>query len=109
MRSALPLLVLALASCNSPDDRICAKPPRLHLGQDQQAAAIDCIHRWAYRLAKADGPNREIANAVIGGCAENIDALMESTKQDPAKARADFDSLALFYVVQARAGKCDVD
>ena len=109
MRSALPFLVFALASCNSSDDRICAKPPRLQLGQDQQTAAIGCIHRWAYRLAKADGPNREIANAVIGGCGEPIDRLLESSEQNPTKIRADLETLALFHVVQARAGECDID
>lgn len=109
MRNSLPLIILSLASCSSPDDRICAKPPRLQLGLDLQSTATACVHRWAYRLAKADGPNREIASAVVSGCADSIDAFLASTKEGEVKAQTNFDGLALFHVVQARAGKCEVD
>jgi hypothetical protein len=84
--------------------------------------AESCIHKWAYRLAPAPGTNREIADATVAGCR---DAIMKEGnlmfKEQNGKdvdgnseaamfklLRVRYADLALFHVVQARAGKCDV-
>ncbi|HYI43693.1 MAG TPA: hypothetical protein VD768_08745 [Sphingomicrobium sp.] len=80
----------------------------------EQAQAMEaCIHRWAIRLARAPGPNREIADAVLAGCAEPITLTPHMYRQEKNDDLADeaywtsrATKLALFHVVQARAGDC---
>jgi hypothetical protein len=79
----------------------------LPAGADDYTNATSCIHRWAYRLARAAGPNREIAEAVEGGCTDAIDRWATMFPDEEQRIREDFHALALFHVVQARAGDCD--
>lgn len=108
----------AVAACAKPakqDDRICLTRPADRSGTDAGA----CIHTWSYRLAGAPGTGKQIADAVVAGCYDVIDAASSGFKDDRTGAPilasdirrdliAQFTRQALFEVTQARAGKCDV-
>ena len=130
-RSKLATLVscLCLAGCNAlqsgQDNRICSDPPGLEppaaKSFEQMAVADNCVHRWGYRLARSPGTNAEIATGVVGACRDAIlhygnlmfkemrgadpDGGDEATMFDHLRPR--FIDLAVFRVVQARAGKCE--
>lgn len=130
-RCSVLLTALTLTACGSgQDDKICSTPPKRSTAIgvstptsiEQMAVTNGCIHNWAYRLASAPGSNREIADAVIGGCRDAIIlesnlAVHEDTGKKTTQAteaaqfelsrKIYFDS-ALFHVVQARAGKCNI-
>lgn len=95
---------LALAGCgdkakSTADDKICLTPPSI--GQGDWRA---CIHTWAYRLAGAPDSSKVIAEAVIEGCRGAIE--FNKGKEEFQQAKAQSFNLALFHVVQARAGRC---
>ncbi|QZD86164.1 hypothetical protein [Qipengyuania psychrotolerans] len=124
---------LFASSCNQiasgGDDRICNAPTPIDLSAankaqkswQQMTLTENCIHRWGYRLAKSEGDNREIADAVVAACRDAIlregnmkfdeksgtepDAKDETLMFDDL--RKSYGELALFRVVQARAGKCE--
>ena len=127
--AAITAACALLASCNSlsssQDNRICADLPGLEApsskSYEQMAVADNCIHRWGYRLAGSPGTNTEIADAVVGACRDSIlhhGNLMfkEANSKDPdwddeasmfRMLKPRYVDLAIFRVVQARAGKCD--
>lgn len=92
-------------------------------------AVDDCLHRWGYTLAKSGDEATAVAQAVVAACsaplarwnqqsltnaaasgASSSDApsLLTGEPTNPIAEHANFaDGRALFYVVQARAGKCD--
>lgn len=106
-----------------------AATPKDELG-DAMTAADACIHRWAYRLARSDDPAPDVAAGVIGACRTPIarwgEALGNAARDDAERVgrvrlvssetgeadtpeRIIFDNaadLAIFRVVQARAGRC---
>jgi hypothetical protein len=118
------------SSGSGQNDKTCLTPPAVDTleavaavktPQDQATLTASCVHRWAYRLAKAEGPSNEIAKAVVGGCREAIDRegnlYLETSKDGMtmpqlerirARLESKYSELALFHVVQARAGNCDV-
>lgn len=102
--------------------QICSPPPPFRevapADPYQQAVARDeCIHNWAYRLARSDDGAEAVVGAVIGACRTSIDrsATMVAAG-DPEAERfylAEFERAsrerALFRVVQARAGRCSLE
>lgn len=109
--------VALLAGCNEDqNDGICATPSNDVMSGDWKT----CVHRWSYRLASAPGTNREIAAATVAGCVEAIEwegdaekAAIEATGDfsNPPKHEDKYaaaTNLALFRVVQARAGHCEI-
>lgn len=102
--------------------QICSPPPPFRetapADPYQQAVARDeCIHNWAYRLARSDDDAEAVVGAVIGACRASIDrsATMVAAG-DPEAERfylAEFERAsrerALFRVVQARAGRCSLE
>jgi hypothetical protein len=108
------------------DDRICSiplgPPPAAAKNLYEQMAVTErCIHAWSYRLARAPGGNREIAEAALGGCRDAIireaNFLLAVEKQQVTfeneqaafeRLRRPYFDMALFHVVQARAGNCDI-
>lgn len=95
----------------------------------QEVYVLSCIQRWSYRLAKSSDPADVAARAAVGGCYEAINywnnavSVYEreiSPSAEPkvisdrtgqwirveAANREKLHDYALFYVVQARAGKC---
>lgn len=93
----------------------------------EAAAFDDCLHRWAYRLARADDDSADVVGqAVVAACAPVLASWNQATlTQAPAGTDTSAVSLvtgdtattvadrydmaqskAVFYVVQARAGHC---
>ena len=115
VRAAALIALSVLAGCKEKnvvaDRHICLDPPAL-----SQHTTDACVHRWAYRLAGAPESARDVASAVTGGCAANIGAdIYNMAKGDPARTdywtphiRRMALEKALFHVVQARAGHCDI-
>jgi hypothetical protein len=70
------------------------------------------VHRWAYRLASVDGSLQVVAKAVVAGCADAVEAAeaehayVEGAPGLPLSPQA--VSKALFYLAQARAGRCAI-
>lgn len=84
----------------------------------------DCLHRWAYSLAGAKDSAEVVAEATIAACSSALSAWNQASLSGPA-GPSDAISLvtgeptsaiaehrnfaanrALFFVVQARAGRC---
>jgi hypothetical protein len=105
-----------------------AGPPSVAAAPADPAAAVDdCLHRWGYALAAAGDPADQVAQATVGACAASLSrwnqqampaaagagapaeapSLITGEPTTPAAERhAYVQGRALFYVVQARAGKC---
>lgn len=95
-------------------------------GGGDAAAFDDCLHRWAYRLARAQDTSAEApAAATMAACAPVLSRWNQATLAVPATGPDTAVSLvtgesqgtlpdryqsagekALLYVVQARAGNC---
>lgn len=94
---------------------------------DPAAQADDCLHRWGYALAASSDPAESVAQATVAACGPALSRwnqqAMGPTSAVPAPAEAPSlvtgettnpvagryvyaQGRALFYVVQARAGKC---
>lgn len=116
-------LMLGLAACDKlPNGRICTVPTPLDVreltgpnAKPPVMIAEECIHRTAYRLARSPDDAKTVAEAVVALCREPIltqaNRLAEvSPNANGARRWVDAQSvsLALGYVVQARAGKCPV-
>lgn len=128
--------VLGLAACGQPVARgICtpfpttpsaaasgAPAPAPAVG-DPAAPVEDCVHRWAYSLAGSRDSADEVAAATVAACSGQLSRWNQQTLAPAAQADAvslvtgeatgpiaahhEFAaSRALFYVVQARAGRC---
>lgn len=109
------------ANANAPGAAAVAPPA------DPSAAMDDCLHRWGYALAASPDPAEAVAQATLAACASSLSrwnqqalvpglggpspaqapSLVTGQDTTPAAERYGFASRrALFYVVQARAGKC---
>jgi hypothetical protein len=92
---------------------------------DPSAATEDCLHRWGYALAGSTDDATHVARAVMAACGSTLarwnqqsatvggDAAIEAPSlitgqpTSPIAEHLRFaEGRALFYVVQARAGKC---
>lgn len=100
------------------------------VGIDGGLVVDDCLHRWGYTLAKSEDDAGAVAQAVVAACSaplarwnqqslSNVAAvggdrsmeapsLLTGEPTNPIAEHNNFaEGRALFYVVQARAGKCD--
>jgi hypothetical protein len=96
---------------------------------DPSAPVDDCLHRWAYSLAKSSDPAEAVAQATVAACTAPLsrwnqqglapvsgpsgdsqaEAISLVTGQPTSAFVAHHEfaqGRALFYVVQARAGHC---
>jgi hypothetical protein len=92
---------------------------------DPAAAVEDCLHRWAYALAASTDDANQVATATVAACGPSIarwnqaavangeagpetaPSLMTGQETTPLTEHFIFaQGRAIFYVVQARAGKC---
>jgi hypothetical protein len=93
---------------------------------DPGAAADDCLHRWGYILAASPDRAEEAAQATVAACASALThwnqqglaagapdvsvtapSLVTGQNSNPIAEHFNYaQGRALFYVVQARAGKC---
>lgn len=126
VRAAYLAVVVALAGCSQQDDRICITPLDLTAMQaipntiDGYERKLDaCVHRWAYRIAGAEGSAADLGRAAVGGCDDAVlyfaSAKGEPNGGDPsgyARERAEairaFSRKGAFYVATARAGRCNI-
>jgi hypothetical protein len=94
------------------------------VGADAASVVDDCLHRWGYTLARSTDAADTVSLAVVAACsaplsrwnqqnlavgggAPEAPSLLTGENTTPIGAHAEFArSRALFYVVQARAGKC---
>lgn len=137
-RLILAAALIALTGCQKVvenDPRICTVAPLLadmpEEGRKSSLQKLDeCVHRWSYRLARSTDEAETVAKAVLGACELQLhDAVLDwptpedrqikdPTLRSAAIRIAENDgraflmevtpTRALFHVVQARAGKCDV-
>ena len=125
--NAIFLSVFLLSACSekfSDEDLICDQSPGLleDVGDaaGQQKIVEQCIHKWAYRLGRAPGTNREIAETTLAVC-RNAQSIFFELDGAERKSAADdrlrpplnyylsrFDDKALFRVTQGRAGNCPI-
>ena len=88
---------------------------------DEQAKIANlCIHKFGYRFGRAEGSNREIADAVVGRCRSSLDRVLQLRQEEGAQTQSPFTTIdaknledrfreeALRRVVEGRAGKCDI-
>jgi hypothetical protein len=94
---------------------------------DSAGGVDDCLHRWGYALAASSDPAEATAQATVAACAATLSRWNQQAMApvNPTGADQPAPSLvtgedtnavaerysyargrALFYVVQARAGKC---
>jgi hypothetical protein len=98
---------------------------------DPAGVLDDCLHRWGYTLAASSDPAEAVAQATVAACTQALTRwnqqglAMGAAPQQPGEQVQEAPSLvngqptnpfaehfgfaqsrALFYVVQARAGKC---
>ena len=84
----------------------------------------DCLHRWAYSLAGAEDTADVVADAAVAACSSAISQWNQASLSGPAgpsdaislvtgeptsaivEHRNFANARALFFVVQARAGRC---
>jgi hypothetical protein len=100
-------------------------------GPEASMAVDDCLHRWGYTLARAEDEDADVvAQAVVSACSTQLarwnqqtlglaaasgddrpseaPSLLTGQPTNPiAEHNAFAERQAIFYVVQARAGKCD--
>ncbi len=117
---ALSLLLTGCGRSAEADDRICSTPgsqPTVAAETlpEQQAIVDQCIHSWAYRLARSDARVEEVALATLGACQNAIDYLGRFDKRlEPTALAATRETQprsygqAIFRVTQARAGHCAI-
>jgi hypothetical protein len=120
VNAAAPAPAPAAASAQAP--ALAAAPP---IAGDPAAAVEDCLHRWSYTLASSTDDANQVATAVMAACGPSIarwnqaavangeggpdtaPSLMNGQETTPLTEHFIFaQGRAIFYVVQARAGKC---
>ena len=132
--AALAVAALGLTACEQAGDgmanpKICADfktGPGAIAAADPSTPVEECTRRWAYSLAGSRDSAEIVAEAVVAACAPalskwNAASLGQSaagsgaqdlslTTCQPTNPLAEHSSFAqgraLFYVVQARAGRC---
>jgi hypothetical protein len=132
----LVLATLGLTACEQGHDmaansKICAdfraapKTAAPVAAMDAGAVPVDeCVRRWAYSLAASHDPADTVAEATVAACNTQLARWNQQTLSQPgadmeaasittgqqttplAEHSAYTAGRALFYVVQARAGRC---
>jgi len=128
------LAVLGLAACDDRHDgvanpKICADfkaAPGVTAASDPSTPVEECARRWAYSLAGSRDSAEVVAEAVVAACAPVLskwnqaslgqaapgsgEQALSLTTGQPTNPLAEHSAFAqgraLFYVVQARAGRC---
>jgi hypothetical protein len=102
-----------------------ARPANPSAATGSSAAVDECLHRWGYALATAKETVDVVATATVTACSSAIANWNQQGLSQAGQQPTDAQSLttgeptdllgehaqyaqsqALFYVVQARAGKC---
>ncbi len=133
--AVLALAALGLAACDERHDmaanpKVCAdfkpaaKPATVVAGSEGAAPVDDCVRKWAYSLASSHDPAAAVAEATVAACNTQLarwnqqalsqpgsdveaSSIITGAPTTPLAEHSSFTaSRALFYVVQARAGRC---
>lgn len=117
-----PAATAAAATATAPGAAVTVAAPA-----DAAGGVDDCLHRWGYALASSSDPAEAVAQAAVAACAATLsrwnqqamapvgadggDQAVPSlvTGQDTNAVAERYSyarGRALFFVVQARAGKC---
>lgn len=133
--AVLALAALSLAACDDRDHdgmanpKICANfktAPGAMAASDPATPVDECTRRWAYSLAGSRDSADAVADAVVAACAPVLskwnqaslgqaapgggEQALSLTTGQPTNPLAEHSAFAqgraLFYVVQARAGRC---
>ncbi len=132
--AVLALAALSVAACENPHEgvanpKICADfktPPSASAAADPSTPVEECARRWAYSLAGSRDAAETVADAVVAACAPALskwnqaslgqaapgggEQALSLTTGQPTNPLAEHSAFAqgraLFYVVQARAGRC---
>ncbi len=117
MRLAVPIILLAsLAACTGsydPDRCSTASGPKAEHVSD---AGQTCIVDWSRKLAASTDPARDVADAVLVACQDTIgkddellDGVLENSSTGTTReASTEARHLAVFRVVEERAGHCSL-
>lgn len=137
MIGAVALIALGLAGCDDrrvgrADANICQTPNAAAASTgapgSEAATLDDCLHRTGYRLARAADPAEVVAQATVAACGEALSRWNTQAVSQPQTAGGDTavdlitgqpssqiaqryqfaQGRALYYVVQGRAGRCEV-
>lgn len=112
------------AASNAPNNT--APAPSAAAPADPSVALDDCLHRWGYALAHSTDEASAVATAVSAACGSSLSrwnqaaltgglspgdqsapSLITGQPTTPFNEHFQFaQGRALFYVVQARAGRC---
>lgn len=132
--AAVAFAALGLAACDDRHDamvnpKICADfkaNPGASAAADPSTPVEECARRWAYSLAGSRDSAEVVADAVVAACAPALskwnqaslgqaapgsgEQALSLTTGQPTNPLAEHSAFAqgraLFYVVQARAGRC---
>lgn len=133
--AVLAVATLGLAACEDRDHdgmanpKICADfkaAPSVTAAADPATPVEECTRRWAYSLAGSRDSADAVADAVVAACAPALskwnqaslgqaapgggEQALSLTTGQPTNPLAEHSAFAqgraLFYVVQARAGRC---
>jgi hypothetical protein len=134
--AVLALAALGLAACDerhemAANPKVCAdfkpatKAAPVVAGAEGAAPVDDCVRKWAYSLASSHDPAATVAEATVAACNTQLarwnqqalaqpgsdveaSSIITGAPTTPLAEHSNFTtSRALFYVVQARAGRCD--
>ncbi len=108
-----------------PDFKAASKAAPLAASDPGAAPVDECARRWAYSLASSRDPAETVAQATVAACTPQLARWNQTVLGQPGGADVEAASLttgeptnplaehsgyiagrALFYVVQARAGRC---
>jgi hypothetical protein len=119
---------MSVTGCDQPAKNGCLPLLGTFEGRDYTAAhrlVTVCVQAQAYRLARSPDPASDVAQAVVGACMDNIESAARAwepgddgrrisihprTGAEVTSTEAEFEDALLqarFYVVHARAGKCE--
>ncbi len=131
--AGLCIAAVALGACSdhrgmASNPKVCAdfkaKPAVAMPGAEGAGPVDECVRRWAYSLASSRDGAETVANAVVAACGGQLSRWNQQALNQPgaeveatsvttglpttplAEHNAFTNSRALFYVVQARAGRC---
>lgn len=132
--AAIGMGALALGACSehhgmASNPKVCAdfratKAAPVVPGSEGASATDECVKRWAYSLASSRDDAGVVADAVVAACVSQLSRWNEQAVNQPgsdvqatsmttgepttplAEHNAFTNARALFYVVQARAGRC---
>ena len=113
------MAIAALAGCSNPAQTTSERQTRanaricLPVPPQGKGSWYACLHRMAYRYARAADPAEIVAKAVAVSCGQQIAEQINAAAPDDRvelnnEIMGSVDSLALSKVIEARAGNCDV-